>query len=127
MDRRDREALTVLAALAIADETPDWALLDLASLYVLLDRVDIGYRTFLALRERRDSPAVHLGWAVLATASGRPDDALNWLGKGSLRRLGGSIRVHSESSRVSPAATWRHAQPRPGSSTALTGHARRWP
>lgn len=86
---RDREALTILAALANADETPDWALTELASLYVRTDRATEGYLAFLALRERRRAPVAELGWALLATASGRPEEALNWLNKVGLGRLSG--------------------------------------
>ena len=84
---RDREALRLLTAVAHADGTPDWALTELASLYVRLGRADHGYIAFLALREQLNSRAADLGWALLATASGKPEETLQWLNEVGLRRL----------------------------------------
>ncbi|MCM0020432.1 MAG: hypothetical protein NBV67_10600, partial [Tagaea sp.] len=77
---RPAEALALLARLADRPDLPDQAGVDLANLYVALRRAGEGLPVLERLRARRpQSPAIALGWAIVAAQAGRGEIVLAWL------------------------------------------------
>jgi cellulose synthase operon protein C len=72
-------AVVAFDRLPLSGSLPDDVLTDLGSLFIELERPEVGFRWFADRRRNRPSVAADIGWARLCARAGEPEQVIAWL------------------------------------------------